>query len=96
MYLLIDFAIFEWILLQTFQTANSDNCQPCLPNKRTWLAGSPATLLSPHFLPGCVWAEPGGTGREKECLSYPGMTGYVRFEKERNKRATHVVDGVKR
>jgi len=63
-----------------------------MPSERKqckWLAGSPATPLSPHFLPGYVWAEPGRTGCDLECgtfypsgekerfLSYLGMTSYV-------------------
>ena len=40
---------------------------------------TPATLLSPHFLPGYIRAEPGRTGRDLECSTfYPGSkkTGF--------------------
>jgi len=77
-------------LKELFQTTNSDNYQPRLPNVNNacdWLDPPPHRLV--HTLPGYVRAEPGRTGHDLECgafyqggekeqvFSCPGMTGYA-------------------
>jgi len=76
-YLLIDFAISIWrnsfTNCQVWQLTATPSGSKC-----TWLAGPPATPLSPHFLPGYVRAEPGRTGCDLERGTF-----YPYGEKER-------------